>query len=154
MALWCPFWMTFFSFMFSNLITCMYSWGIFSISETFSKSGDPLKIGIYYLLFVSHSGNWLWILTRVIIQRWVMAQAVIQPLNHLRQIMTECVSHESVYSYHGLIYSLLFPSTAKAHAGLIKNQCVFVKHGLCSRRQQSPKKAILRAKVKVNVTRS
>ena len=36
----------------------------------------------------------------------------------------------------------------------LKYQGVFVKHWLCPRRQQSPKKAILIAKVKVKVTRS
>ena len=35
-----------------------------------------------------------------------------------------------------------------------KYQSVFVKHGICPRRQQSPKKAIFSAKVKVKVTRS
>ena len=46
-----------------------------------------------------------------------MARVVIQPLNHLRQIMTECVSHESVFlSWFNTRIHYFF----RQHADLIK----------------------------------
>ena len=65
-------------------------WTLSPHREVLSTSGDI----IHYLCLISEIVSL--ILNRVSIQRWVMARNVIPQLNHLRQIMTECVSQESV----------------------------------------------------------
>ena len=79
----------------------------FTISETFSKSGDPLlieRIIMHYLCLIREIVSK--ILTRVIIQRWVMTRVVIQPLNHKFMVNYDrmCFSWEGVCSFHGSIY--------------------------------------------------
>ena len=102
----------------SRLNNLVYSWGIFTISETFSKSGDLLLIGriiMHYLCLIREIVSW--ILTRVIIQRWVITRVVIQPLNHKFTLNYDrlCFSWEGVCSYHGSIYLLSFSCQRLKH---------------------------------------